>query len=95
MTFLPFNVYIITVHLVSLNCIVNHPKGGLNHLWVKFDLAGNFEEQIKQNDQPWVIDFCAIGEGRQSNTVHAVIIVVIIITKPQSIPQIVHYFIKN
>lgn len=27
--------------------------------------------------------------------IHAVIIVVIIITKPQSIQQIVHYFIKN
>ncbi|KAK2560566.1 DnaJ-like protein subfamily C member 10 [Acropora cervicornis] len=28
-----------------------------------FDLwDGNFEEQIKQNDQPWVIDFCAVGE---------------------------------
>ncbi|XP_029214585.2 dnaJ homolog subfamily C member 10-like [Acropora millepora] len=28
-----------------------------------FDLwDGNFEEQIKQNDQPWLIDFCAIGE---------------------------------
>ncbi|XP_015751062.1 PREDICTED: dnaJ homolog subfamily C member 10-like [Acropora digitifera] len=28
-----------------------------------FDLwDGNFEEQIKHNDQPWLIDFCAIGE---------------------------------